>query len=111
MEISERLIARVSEAARDQAFRVLLVLAGMPVSNDRSRATRQETIRLSKARGKALMPLIDELLATHGGKLLDSEPSALGTLSVETTADGVRALTKLPQIHSIIEDQNLLQLR
>jgi len=50
-------------------------------------------------------PAIDAILRDNGGRRLGDEPTALGTIAVETTANGVRALAESEHVAAILDDQ------
>ena len=48
---------------------------------------------------------IDEILKKHDGRRLARRPDALGSLPVETTAAGIRALARSRWVQAVFEDQ------
>lgn len=55
------------------------------------------------------MPAIDAILARYGGRRI-GEVTTLGTVAVETTAEGMRMLRATPAVQAVLEDQPLTLL-
>ena len=58
--------------------------------------------------GSAALDSIDKILAGHDGKRLANGAGSLGTVPVETTAEGIRALAESDQVKAILEDQKVV---
>ena len=56
------------------------------------------------------LPDIDEVLRRFDGKRLSNNVSALGSIPVETTPAGIKALATLDQVKTILEDQPVSSL-
>ncbi len=50
---------------------------------------------------------IDELPKRYGGRRLAAQPDALGSLPVETTAAGIKALAVCESVRGVLEDQEV----
>ena len=50
---------------------------------------------------------MDEVLAKWGGRRLDDDVSALGTVAIEATPAGIKILANLKDVQTVIEDQNV----
>jgi hypothetical protein len=48
---------------------------------------------------------IDSILKRHDGRRLARRPNALGSMPVETTAAGIKALASSRWVQAILEDQ------
>jgi hypothetical protein len=66
---------------------------------------RQALIRETRTRSEETFAEVDAVLARTGGQRLTESGNALGFIVVETTADGVEALSELGWVGSVIEDQ------
>ena len=77
-------------------------------SNGRRQAPEERKSAIASIRNAANTALrdIDAILDRHEGKRL-SEPNALGSVPVETTADGIRALADSSLVQTILEDQSV----
>jgi hypothetical protein len=66
---------------------------------------------VEKARqaARAALPDIDRILEVYGGKRLSEDVDALGSLTVETTAEGVRALADSEHVKAVLEDQPIFR--
>ncbi len=62
-----------------------------------------------RAQGEAAVPVIDEILSRHGGRRI-GEVTSLGTVAVETTAEGIRMLRAMPAVQDVLDDQPLTLL-
>jgi hypothetical protein len=98
-------------AALDPSDRVqALVLLKVPRRGGRAgvRTTTADRARLLgaiDAAGARVVPEIDRILQDHGGRRLAERANALGSLPVETTPSGLRALAASTQVRAIIENQ------
>jgi hypothetical protein len=99
-------LARLEPGDKVRAF--LLLRVGGPGSRSgrrQTRAEREEAVKaFRKSSGQALDDL-DKILKKHDGRLLARRPNALGSLPVETTAAGIRALARSRWVQAVFEDQ------
>ncbi|HZF37912.1 MAG TPA: hypothetical protein VE715_03735 [Blastocatellia bacterium] len=75
-----------------------------------SRAERQDVAEQLSQAAEAALPEIDQILERYDGRRMAERPSAVGAISVETTAGGVIALARADCVKTILEDQNILPL-
>jgi len=113
-KISPQFSSRLSSLSEDQTVRAVVLLHGPsiqgPPEDRRNRAIRMERIaRMRDSSGEALEEL-DEILKSFHGKRLGAKPNALGTVTVETTPQGVRALATSDRVKAILEDQKVTLL-
>jgi hypothetical protein len=94
--------ARLSRFPAGAHVRALLLLGQPTEPPTRDRA---EQIRRVKQSAAAALDEIDQILTAHSGRRLESEPSSLGHVTVETTPAGIRALAKSDQVRAVLEDQ------
>jgi hypothetical protein len=53
------------------------------------------------------LPAVDQILSQHEGRRLPGAMEVLGSIPVETTVAGIRALADSDQIRAIMEDQSV----
>lgn len=104
-EFSARL-ARLGPRDKVHAF-VLLRTGG---TSDRSstrqgRAERQAAVQAARKSAERALTDIDGILEQHDGRRLAKRPNALGSMPVETTAAGIKALASSRWVQAILEDQ------
>lgn len=75
-----------------------------PPESGGSQSRREHTIEVMQE-AERLLPHIDTILKRHGGQRLASKPNVLGSIPVEATADGIRALAQCKHVKAILEDQ------
>ena len=108
-KISAQFSARLARLGPEDKIRAFVLLrAGGPGSRSgrrQTRAEREEAVKaFRKSSGQALDDL-DKILKKHDGRRLARRPNALGSLPVETTAAGVRALARSRWVQAVLEDQ------
>jgi hypothetical protein len=52
-----------------------------------------------------MLSYIDSVLDRHGGKRLDKKSSSVGSVTIHSTAAGIRALARSKRVKAIVEDQ------
>ncbi len=70
-----------------------------------SRADRQKVISAIRQTAEAALPEIDEILERFEGTRLGHSINALGSITVEAPAKGIRALAASAQVKAVLEDQ------
>jgi hypothetical protein len=114
-KISREFATRLAGLPPRRKIRAIVMLqAGDPATaNARRRASseREAALRSARQRVESALPDIDQVLEKFGGKRLSGEMDALGAVSVETTAAGVRGLTSLECVKAVLEDQGILTIR
>ena len=108
-KISAQFSARLGRLGPEDKVRAFLLLrVGGPGSRSgrrQTRAEREEAVKaFRKSSGQALDDL-DKILKKHDGRMLSRRPNALGSLPVETTAAGIRALSRSRWVQAVLEDQ------
>ena len=74
------------------------------------RALRAQRRALSEAAERSVEAAtvdIAGIVEKFGGHLLESKLDTLGSLALETTPAGIKALTDCPQVRAILEDQSI----
>jgi hypothetical protein len=104
-EFSARL-ARLGPRDKVHAF-VLLRTGGTGncSSSRQGRTEREAAVEASRRSAERALTDIDGILEQHGGRRLAKRPNALGSMPVETTAAGIRALASSRWVQAILEDQ------
>ena len=109
-KISRELDSRLRSLPPEGMVRALVLLAtGVPAaarSRRLSRDERRSAVAAIRQAGAGALDRIDEILAGHSGTRLAAAGS-LGTIPVETTASGIRALAASDQVKTILEDQKI----
>jgi hypothetical protein len=108
-KISSQFSARLARLGPEDKVRAFVLLrAGGPGSRSgrrQTRAEREEAVKaFRKSAGQALDDL-DKILKKHDGRRMARRPDALGSLPVETTAAGIRALARSRWVQAVFEDQ------
>jgi len=70
-----------------------------------ARGSRSATIEAIRKAAAPALSDIDRILEEYGGRRLAPEVDALGSIPVETTAAGIRALAERPYVKAVLEDQ------
>lgn len=108
-KLSREFAARLLRLNPEHKVRAIVMLrtenARTPSTKARTRGTRQETINAIRKSGAHALANIDRILERFDGKRLAAGPDALGSIPVETTADGISALAALEHVKAIFEDQ------
>jgi hypothetical protein len=104
-EFSTRL-ARVEPGDKVHAF-VLLRTSGTSSrsSKRQSRGERKAAVEAARKSAERALTDIDSILKRHDGRRLARRPNALGSMPVETTAAGIKALASSRWVQAILEDQ------
>jgi hypothetical protein len=115
-KISDEFAARLAKSRAGKKLQAILLLqspgAPLPANNRRPTAQQRSRRMLEFGTGSAeIVREIDHLLTQFDGRRLSEAPSSIGTLPVETTAAGIRALATLPSVKSIMEDQPVSRIR
>jgi hypothetical protein len=88
---------------------VLLNINNTDKSNEQrqSREKRLATVETVRKTGMQALGNIEEILSRFDGRLLTDYPDALGSIHVETTTSGIKALAESDWVKAIIEDQKI----
>jgi hypothetical protein len=110
IKISAAFSARLDALAPSDTVRALVLLdtaredSGGRRSKRSDRQTAVETVRQAAERA---FRFLDETLDSYPGRRLAAKASALGTVPVETTRDGIRALADSGWVKAVLEDQKV----
>ena len=112
--ISREFTARLNRLGAKQKVRAIVLLqTGENKANPTkpsSRQKRKEAIEKVRQASRSSLPNIDQILAQHSGKRLSEEVDALGSIAVESTAEGIKALAASEHVKAIFEDQEIFPL-
>ena len=112
--ISRELAVRLKGLPSKQTLRAMVMLRtnenAMSKNRRSSRLEREPTIGRVREVSRSALPDIDLILERHHGKRLSEDVDSLGSITVETTADGIRELSASEHVKAILEDQPIFQL-
>jgi hypothetical protein len=108
-KISSEFAARLNPRDSKHLVRAIVILktngdTQSPV-RPRTRASRSQAISRTRQAVLAALDEIDHILSRHNGRRLRTIPDALGSIPVETTSAGIRALANSRHVKAILEDQ------
>jgi hypothetical protein len=107
--ISAEFAARLDRLHASQKVRALVLLqTAANGAAPTTRKERQQRVERLRNAARASLPEIDRLLACYQGKRLSEDVDALGSITVEAAAEGIRALAESEQVKAILEDQSIL---
>ena len=113
-KISREFKTRLDHLKPGQKVRAIVMLRtgkARPMrSKGRSGPDRQAIIDLVRRTAEAALSDVDGILQRFDGKRLAESVSALGSVPVETTADGIKALAQSEHVKAILEDQSIASL-
>lgn len=112
--ISEPFASRLARLKPRQVMRAIVMVHVAPPRKDptrrMSRQERRDAIAAMRQAAQPALVEVDEILEQFNGKRLEETVSALGTVLVEATAAGIRALAQSPKIKAVMEDQSIRPL-
>jgi hypothetical protein len=109
--ISREFAARLNRLSAKQKVRAIVILqTGEMLPRRSARQERQQMIEKVRQASRSALPEIDRILEPYEGRRLSEDVDALGSIIVETTAEGIRALAASDQVKALLEDQPILHL-
>ena len=109
-KLSQEFAARLdSTPAHEILYAVVLLEPRQERSRSHRHTSRQRRAAVGALRKACRHVLVDldEILSNCGGRRLDDEVSALGTVAVEATPAGIKKLARLKDVKTVLEDQNV----
>ena len=103
-------IARLDPAESVRAVVVLFAHAAPDVLVRQSLEERRAAVAVVRAAGVSALPQIDRVLVQFGGRRVSASASAVRTLLVDATPAALHALSALPEVEAILENQPLTAL-
>jgi hypothetical protein len=114
-KISREFASRLDRLEGDEPVRAVVLLrtkgAAEPSGRRQSPKERAAAVEAVRASAERALEDVDKVLARFDGKRLAKRPDALGSVPVETTAEGIRALASSRRVQAILEDQPLRRIR
>lgn len=111
MKISREFAARLESRSQTELIRAVVMLKTERTAKGTGRRAlrthRKELTEAAQRSVEAAEDDIAEILERFGGHRLERKLDTLGSLAVETTPAGIKALTECPQVRAIVEDQPL----
>jgi hypothetical protein len=109
-KLSPEFSSRLAHLKPSQKLHAVVVLrtpalAGRSSGIRPTHQQRQATINDIRNSAAEALRAIDDVLRQFHGRRLSDQPTALGTISVESTAAGISALTDSEHVRAIMEDQ------
>ncbi len=109
MKISHEFAARLESRSQNEMVRAVVMLETERIAKGTGRrALRTHRKELTEAAQRSVEAAADdiaEILERFGGHRLERKLDTLGSLAVETTPAGIKALTECPHVRAIVEDQ------
>jgi len=108
-KISREFEAKLDRLKPEQKVRVVVMLqtpkVGPLTRQQQARKNRQAIIKSIRQTADNALSDIDGILERFGGKRLTDRANSLGTILVETTPAGTRAIAASKHVKAIVEDQ------
>jgi hypothetical protein len=112
--LSREFAARLDSLGAKQMVRAVVMLrtseTGAAESSRPRGQQRAEVIEKVRQASQVGLPDIDRVIEQFGGKRLSEDADALGSIIIETTAEGIRALAASVHVKAILEDQSIFRL-
>ena len=109
MRISDQFRARLDQFPPRHKVRAIIMLrsgsVGKPAGRRQSAAERRAAVEAVRETAKSSLAGISGVLELHAGRCLADAPDALGSMPVETTVAGIKALAASRHVKAILEDQ------
>ena len=110
-KISPEFAARLDHLGSREKVRAIVMLRTAAVGRSSrgrpSRAEREARIEAQRQSVEQALDEIDDILTRFDGQRLAHGPDALGSLPVETTVAGIKALTTSEWVTAVLEDQDI----
>ena len=108
-KISSQFSARLARLGPgDKVHAFVLLRTGTTSSRSSKRQDRSEreaAVKAARKSAERALTDIDKILKRHDGRRLARRPNALGSMPVETTAAGIKALARSRSVQAVLEDQ------
>ncbi|MES9901065.1 MAG: hypothetical protein ABW168_00110 [Sedimenticola sp.] len=112
-KISREFNSRLARLKPGQLVSAVLLLQLSKAHSSTTRSVRSKrSAIMSAVRETSAESLdeIDQMLAQYGGRRMEDTTSVLGSLAVEVSVEGLKALIGLKQIKAVLEDQSIHSL-
>ena len=114
VKLSKEFAGRLAVIPADKTLCAVVLLRTKERRGASQRQTstqRRAAIDALRKTGRPVLVDMDQILAQCGGRRLDDDVTALGTVAVETTPTGIKSLANLKDVRTVLEDQNVAFLR
>jgi hypothetical protein len=109
-KISAGFSSRLKEMSPREKVWAIVVLesddSGKNQGKRQSPEERRAAVERVRKSTERKLDYIDSVLDRYGGRRLDKGTSAVGSVTIKTTAAGIRALSRSKRVKTIYEDQN-----
>jgi hypothetical protein len=113
-KLSPEFTARLNNLGPQQKVRAIVLLRAEGTEKStgqrQSRAERRAAVEAMRKSAEQALGDIDDILRRFGGQRQAERPDALGSIPVETTAAGIRALATSERVRAVMEDQAIHQI-
>lgn len=111
-KISAAFRTRIAGLKPQDKVRAVVLLRTNNSARDKapSRGNRQAIIYETRKSAADALPYVDKVLDKFGGRRLADSVSALGSIPIEATSQGIKVLAELEQVKAILEDQPVSSL-
>jgi len=103
--------ARLRQAKADQRITAIAVLETVPTDRPparrRSRSERKALAERIRKLARPALKDIDDILQHHNGRRLADDVDAIGSVPVETTPAGIKALAQCSKVKVVLENQGV----
>ena len=110
-KISREFGNRLAGMPPEEKVQAVVVLernsAKRPTSRRQDRAERALAIEAVKKSAGTALAQMDKTLKEFGGRRLQADLTALGTITVEATPAGIKALALSKGVRAVLEDQRM----
>ena len=112
-KLSKEFAARLASTPAHETLLAVVLLDTSDQCSASFRQTprqRQAVIGTLREACRPVLVDLDKILAKWGGRRLDDDVSALGTVAVEATPGVIKILANLKDVKTVLEDQNISML-
>jgi hypothetical protein len=110
-KISAEFAARLDGLGREEKVRAIVLLRSREGDESpakrQSAGQRQAAVEGMQRSAEQVLESIDGILEQAGGQRLTGRPDALGSIAIEATAAGIKALAASEWVRAVMEDQGI----
>lgn len=108
-KVSAEFSDRLDLLSPDRKLHAVVLLntgaSGEKTSRRQTRTERRVKLDQLREAARSVLEKVDAVLSECGGRRLDRDVTALGTVAVEATPAGIQALARLKSVKAVFEDQ------
>ena len=112
-KLSKEFVARLASLPAHETLHAVVLIDTREQRSASVRQTprqRRAAIGALRRASRHILVDLDEILAKRGGRRLDDDVSALGTVAVEATPGVIKILANLKDVKTVLEDQSVSML-